>query len=175
MLIVDVNPIVASNVVEYSRNKNNYSLLAAVLFKNIEFGDKHTISLNGSTDTEVLQFLSDMSSDQQDNVDLEPEDNSKGIRTWCVPNSDLTVLTELDDQIEELRHLITEINNFIQISKVENIIWSLQYELKKKNMEDRIGHSQHEKILYFGCTEYIARSICNNGFSKEDTIHGKFL
>ncbi|CAF4339496.1 unnamed protein product, partial [Rotaria magnacalcarata] len=75
--------------------------------------------------------------------------------------------------VEEIRDLDIQQVNLIQIQKVENIIWLIEYLRKRKSMNDRIGFSSNEKILYYKCPSSQAPTILKYGFShKSDQING---
>ncbi|CAF0820337.1 unnamed protein product [Adineta ricciae] len=69
------------------------------------------------------------------------------------------VLTQFDEQ---MRYFYTQI---IQIERIENKRWYLQYLAHKDEFKRRLGKDT-ERILYHGCDEQAANNIVAKGFSR---------
>lgn len=95
---------------------------------------------------------------------------------WCIPTSSLSQVNLPFDHIKELKHLTTKPLKIIQIEKVENTIWSMQYLRKKKCIKNRNNGVFIEMILYFQCSPSFAKDILKYGFcSTKDLTSGSFI
>ncbi len=107
----------------------------------------------------------------QDSIPVESQNEN-----WYIPNSQLTSITSESDQFQIIANsLEIEKEKIIDISMIENIIWSVQYSCMKKQFDDVNQCSPNEKELFYGCPLSMARNILQNGFdNKTNQIHGKF-
>ncbi|CAH2286319.1 mono-ADP-ribosyltransferase PARP10 isoform X1 [Pelobates cultripes] len=84
------------------------------------------------------------------------------------------VVRSYHDTLQELKTII----EVLEVHKVNNVLLSHQYELKKQSMLLHQPCGQVERILYHGTTETSALEICHHGFNrsfsgKNATLYGK--
>jgi hypothetical protein len=176
LLIETVGSKVASQIASYSYSENQYPLLACLAWKNNQYTTMRIITSEVSDEDvmfNLLRLARDDFDDEnyQDSIPVESQNEN-----WYIPNSQLTSITSESDQFQIIANsLEIEKEKIIDISMIENIIWSVQYSCMKKQFDDVNQCSPNEKELFYGCPLSMARNILQNGFdNKTNQIHGKF-
>ncbi len=176
LLIETVGSKVASQIASYSYSENQYPLLACLAWKNNQYTTMRIITSEVSDEDvmfNLLRLARDDFDDEnyQDSIPVESQNEN-----WYIPNSQLTSITSESDQFQIIANsLEIEKEKIIDISMIENIIWSVQYSCMKKQFDDVNRCSPNEKELFYGCPLSMARNILQNGFdNKTNQIHGKF-
>ncbi|CAF1109370.1 unnamed protein product [Adineta steineri] len=84
---------------------------------------------------------------------------------WSVPAS---VLTKVNKESGEFRRVAADFDDgassIVEIHRIDNTVWLMQYLNQKKMIDNRIGDDATEKLLFHGCPYASAEQILNNGF-----------
>ncbi|CAF1262522.1 unnamed protein product [Adineta steineri] len=98
---------------------------------------------------------------------------------WSVPAS---ILTKVNKESGEFRRVADDFDNgassIVEIHRIDNIVWLMQYLNQKKMIDSRIEDNATEKFLFHGCPYASAEQILNNGFDhfrigKNGTVYGR--
>ena len=121
-------------------------------------------------------LLTALTTIRDDFDDFVPTPSQELSRIWRMPNSQLTSIPCNNDLFQQIAtRLDLEQQKIANISKIENIMWSVQYSMAKTRLHDSQGSAPEEKEVFYGCPPALAHDILQHGFNlRNHCIHGKY-
>ncbi|CAF2798443.1 unnamed protein product [Rotaria sp. Silwood2] len=150
---------------------NSYPLLVCLSFNQGQI-NVDTIIDGTVSDSEAFSQLLEIC--EKMNSQLEFPDttglptSAVSIENWSMPASNLTHVSEQSEEFQRVARdfRIGEVGSstIIRIDRIENLTWLVQYFNEKKIIDDRLGRTDTELLLFHGCPYLAAEQILQQGF-----------